>query len=333
MPLGDPRQRLIYNAYKNKISGYPDVLGVTVANEMPGGLVNDILFTPDGAPEEELVRINNMWIDHDFIRTMGIELTAGRDFSRSFPTDTLQAFVINEAAVKWLGWEGAPLDRKIRLGNFKDGRVIGVVRDFHVAVAAQRHRTDDAAACARPGPAPLSRRCRITPDDLAETMGFLESNWRDDLSGRFVHVLRFSTKTSTGCTRMKPGRDASSGAFSILAVFIACLGLLGLASFTAEQRTREIGVRKVLGASVFRHRRAAFERIRPAGRVRQPHRLAHRILRDERLARRVCLSYGPFSLDIRARRGTGHCRYDAYGKLPGRQRRPIPIPVDALQHE
>lgn len=247
MPLGDPRQRLIYNTYKDKIAGYPHVLGVTVANEMPGGLVNDILFTPDGAPEEELVRINNMWIDHDFIRTMGIELTAGRDFSRSFPTDTLQAFVINEAAVKWLGWEGAPLDRKIRLGNFKDGRVIGVVRDFHVR--SLHSGIEPMMMQLAPGPDPLHYLAiKIAPDDVAGTMGFLESNWREVYpNDSFTYSF---LDEDWGRLYQNEARQGSIfRSFSILAVFIACLGLLGLASFTAEQRTREIGVRKVLGAS------------------------------------------------------------------------------------
>ena len=247
MPLGDPRQRLIYNTYKDKIAGYPDVLGVTVANEMPGGLVNDILFTPDGAPEEELVRINNMWIDHDFIRTMGIELTAGRDFSRSFPTDTLQAFVINEAAVKWLGWEGAPLDKKIRLGNFKDGRVIGVVRDFHVR--SLHSGIEPMMLQLAPGPDPLHYLAiRIAPDDVAGTMGFLESSWREvypDDSFTYSYLDEDFNRLYQNEAR----QGSIFRSFSLLAVFIACLGLLGLASFTAEQRTREIGVRKVLGAS------------------------------------------------------------------------------------
>ena len=72
LPLGDPNQRIIYNAYKDKVINNPNVLGVTAANEMPGGLVDDIMFNPEGAPAEELVRINNMWIDHDFISTMNI---------------------------------------------------------------------------------------------------------------------------------------------------------------------------------------------------------------------------------------------------------------------
>ena len=248
MPLGDPRQRVIYNAYKEKIASFPSVLGVTAANEMPGGLVNDILFTPDGAPEEELVRINNMWIDHDFIRTMGIELAAGRDFSRSFPTDTLQAFVINEAAVSWLGWDGAPLDKKIRLGNFKDGRVIGVVQDFHVR--SLHSGIEPMMLQLVPNPDPLHYLAiRIAPDDVAGTMGFLESNWREIYpDDSFTYSFLDEDFNRLYQNEARQGRIFRS--FSILAVFIACLGLLGLASFTAEQRTREIGVRKVLGASV-----------------------------------------------------------------------------------
>ncbi len=247
MPLGDPRQRVIYNAYKDRIAGYPNVLGVTVANELPGGLVNDILFTPDGAPEEESVRINNMWIDHDFIRTMGIELAQGRDFSRSFPADTMQSFVINEAAVKWLGWEDAPINKRIRLGNFKDGRVIGVVRDFHVR--SLHSDIEPMMLQLPPGPDPLHYLAvRIAPDDVAGTMGFLEGSWREVYpDDSFTYTFLDEDFDSLYQNEARQGRIFRS--FSLLAVFIACLGLLGLASFTAEQRTREIGVRKVLGAT------------------------------------------------------------------------------------
>ena len=247
MPLGDPRQRVIYNAYKDRIAGYPNVLGVTVANELPGGLVNDILFTPDGAPEEESVRINNMWIDHDFIRTMGIELAQGRDFSRSFPADTMQSFVINEAAVKWLGWEDAPLNKRIRLGNFKDGRVIGVVRDFHVR--SLHSDIEPMMLQLPPSPDPLHYLAvRIAPDDMAGTMGFLEGSWREVYpDDSFTYTFLDEDFDSLYQNEARQGRIFRS--FSLLAVFIACLGLLGLASFTAEQRTREIGVRKVLGAT------------------------------------------------------------------------------------
>lgn len=246
MPLGDPRQRVIYNAYKEKIAGNPKVLGVTVANELPGGLVNDILFTPDGAPEEESVRINNMWIDHDFIRTMGIELAEGRDFSRSFPADTMQSFVINEAAAKWLGWEDAPLNKRIRLGNFKDGRVIGVTKDFHVR--SLHSGIEPMMLQLAPGPDPYHYLAvRIAPDDVAETMGFLEGNWREIYpDDSFTYSFLDDDFDSLYQNEARQGRIFRS--FSLLAVFIACLGLLGLASFTAEQRTREIGVRKVLGA-------------------------------------------------------------------------------------
>ena len=247
MPLGDPRQRVIYNAYKDRVAGYPNVLGVTVANELPGGLVNDILFTPDGAPEEESVRINNMWIDHDFIRTMGVELAEGRDFSRSFPADTMQAFVINEAAVKWLGWEDAPINKRIRLGNFKDGRVIGVVRNFHVR--SLHSDIEPMMLQLAPGPDPLHYLAvRIAPDDVAGTLGFLEGSWREIYpDDSFTYTFLDEDFDSLYQNEARQGRIFRS--FSLLAVFIACLGLLGLASFTAEQRTREIGVRKVLGAT------------------------------------------------------------------------------------
>ena len=150
--------------------------------------------------------------------------------------------------MKWLGWEGAPLNKKIRLGNFKDGRVIGVVRDFHVR--SLHSGIEPMMLQLAPGPDPLHYLAvRIAPDGVAGTMGFLESNWGEIYpDDAFTYSFLDEDFNRLYQHEARQGRIFRS--FSTLAVFIACLGLLGLASFTAEQRTREIGVRKVLGASV-----------------------------------------------------------------------------------
>ena len=229
--------------------------------------------------------------------------------------------MINEAAVKWLGWEDAPLNKRIRLGNFKDGQVIGVMKDFHVR--SLHSGIEPMMLQLAPGPDPYHYLAvRIAPDDVAGTMGFLEGNWREIYpDDSFTYSFLDDDFDSLYQNEARQGRIFRS--FSLLAVFIACLGLLGLASFTAEQRTREIGVRKVLGATASGIvALVSKEYINQTGRVRQPDRLACGLLRYERLARQLRLQYGPFTLGIRARRSACHSRYHADGKLQGHQRRP-----------
>ena len=132
IPLGDPRARQIYISFKNIALQNPDVLALTACNNMPGGLMDIIFFQPEGARQGENISMEHLIVDHDFLKAFGIELASGRDFSLSFPTDTLSAFILNETAIEQLGWKDGPLNKQISIGNFKRGRVIGVARDFHV---------------------------------------------------------------------------------------------------------------------------------------------------------------------------------------------------------
>lgn len=131
LPMGDPRARQIYLTFKERALQNPNILAVSGTNSVPGGLINVLLMLPDNTQPGEEVTMEQFFVDHDFVDAMGLELTEGRTFSLDFPTDTMEAFILNEAAVKHLGWEGDALDKRIVLQNFKDGRVIGVVRDFH----------------------------------------------------------------------------------------------------------------------------------------------------------------------------------------------------------
>jgi len=248
LPMGDPRARQIYHSFKDRVLTNPNVTAVTGADSLPGGLINILIFRPDGVPAGQEVTMENVFVDHDFLEVLGIELVAGRSFSREYPTDAASAFILNESAVKQLGWEEDPLGKRIVIQGFKQGNVIGVVEDFHMKSLHQR--IEPLVIQIAPDPDQLHYLAlRIIPGDLSRTLESIETSWRavypyDPFNYSFLE------QDFNRLYRSEELRGRVFAAFALLTIFIACLGLLGLASFTAEQRTKEIGIRKVLGASV-----------------------------------------------------------------------------------
>ena len=248
LPMGDPRARQIYLTFKERALQHPNILAVSGTNNVPGGLIGVTLMLPEGAQAGEEVTMEQFFVDHDFVQTMGLELIEGRSFSLEFPTDTMEAFILNEAAVKHLGWEGNALNRRIALQNFKDGRVIGVVRDFHAKSLHQN--IEPLILHIAPNPdAFWHLLVRIGPSDYEQTLASLESAW-NEVYPLDPFAYSFLDEDFDSLYRQEKQRGRVFLVFSILAIFIACLGLFGLASFTTEQRTKEIGIRKVMGASV-----------------------------------------------------------------------------------
>src|SRR5690606_11847907 len=181
-----------------------------------------------------------------YIPTLGIQLESGRNFSRQYGMDSA-AVIVNEAAVNALGWKGDPLDRTIsRTGSNGEEtyRVIGVVKDFHFR--SLHERISPLVMVLAPDPGNLV--VKINTTDISGFTAKLQQRFAaygaEDpmdysfLGERFNNTYKAEQKIGT-----------ILGIF-MLTIFIACLGLFGLAKFTAEQRTKEIGIRKVLGATV-----------------------------------------------------------------------------------
>ena len=198
---------------------------------------------PEGEAEGNR-RMRIQMADEDFLETYQIELIAGRNFSDT--ADAEEAFILNETAVRQLGWTD-PIGKRIEVpGLERTGAVIGVVRDYHGA--SLRQQIGPVALCTNP-PGYLHLTLRIDPEHIPATLDFMRDQWRAVAPSRpfrfhFVdalleHIYREDARLA---------QVASLAA--LLAVFVACLGLFGLALFTVEQRTREIGIRKVLGASM-----------------------------------------------------------------------------------
>ena len=193
-------------------------------------------------------RIADVHVDHDFLSSFEIPLQAGRDFDINRASDSTEAFILNEAAVKAIGWQS----NKEAIGKeFKyrqrAGRVIGVMADFHFESLHQK--IAPVVFLIPSDNRPRSIALNINPAHREKTLAYLEEQWSYLRPGfPFTHYW-----VEDRLNEQYGNEDRLANLiqyFSGLAIFIAALGLFGLASFTAEQRFKEIGVRKVLGASV-----------------------------------------------------------------------------------
>ena len=247
LPMGDPRARQIYLTFKERALQSPRVTAVAGTSSVPGGLIGLMVLLPEGAEAGNEVTMETFFVDHDFVEAMGIEMAAGRDFSLEYATDANEAFILNETAVRQLGWEEQPLSKQITIQGFRNGRVIGVVKDFHAKSLHQR--IEPLALQIAPDPdAFLQLVVRIAPGNIEDALDDIRAAWAQ-VYPNDPFAYTFLDEDFDSLYRSERLRGRIFLTFSLLAVFIACLGLLGLASFTAEQKTKEIGIRKVLGAT------------------------------------------------------------------------------------
>lgn len=251
-PLRGDEMALNYEAIKNELLSRSAITSATAFYGTPGGgIAGDDIRLP-GSPTKFSTYM--ILLDFDYIRTFGMEVIAGREFSKEFSTDPDEAFVLNETAVKGLGWASPEeaIGKEVEWESwgsevaFKKGRVIGVVRDFHV----QSLRVEIAPVVLHIfEPAYSSIAVKIQPDDIPGTLDHLEKVW-GKWAPAWPFEYAFLDQNLDAQYRSEEKLGQIFGVFSFIAIFIACLGLFGLASFTAQQRTKEIGIRKVLGATV-----------------------------------------------------------------------------------
>ncbi len=242
-----------YPDMRNQLLQHPNVSGVAASKRVPSGRLLDSSGGKlvDGEKSTPLeFRIANVRVDHAFIPTYGMHMAAGRNFSTEFPTDSTQAFILNETAVKKIGWPSAEaaIDKPFEYGN-RRGRIIGVVQDFNYE---SLHQPITPIVMFIAPQSFNSIAVKIRPEraqDLPATLEFLKQKWQE-YRPNYPFTYAFLDERYEQLYQSEHRLGEIFGTFSALAVFIACLGLFGLASYTAEQRTKEIGIRKVLGASV-----------------------------------------------------------------------------------
>ena len=239
--------------YRSILSTYGNVLNTSRSVSVPGRKLPSNLFRPssDSAYSDGLI-INHLQVDHGFISTYGLELIEGRDFSKDISSDKYGTFILNEAAMRKLGWTSRA-NQKLELifpegGKLKvvvQGDVVGIVKDFHYK--SLHHEIEPLIIMTVNWFAYFS--IRIRSDDVAGTLSFLKAQWKEIAPNKPFDYF-FLDDDYDKLYRAEEQIGTLFGLFSLLAIFVASLGLFGLASFTAQQRIKEIGIRKVLGASV-----------------------------------------------------------------------------------
>ncbi len=232
-------------AFKEELLKLPEVISASICNLVPPDVNYTDLFRPRGEDTQERGS-NYCIVDEDLIETLKLSMEDGRFFSKEFPSDS-SAVVVNEAAARLFGWEN-PVGQKLQTfwkENDQDVReVIGVVKDYNY----QSLEEEITSLVIFLGSQGNNLLVRLTPGDVSRKIHLIQTKWKS-----FAHGGSFDYSFVADNFNAKFRKEQQLGKifllFTCLAIIIASLGLLGLATFTAEQRSKEIGIRKALGAS------------------------------------------------------------------------------------
>jgi putative ABC transport system permease protein len=253
---GDIAQKL--ETFKSELKQSPNILSVTSGYGLPGDqYAGDGIALP-GKDGDKDYSANVFIGDHDYVKTLGLRIIAGRDFSKDMATDVKEAFIINETAVKELGFgtpekaigqrlnwnEWAPTDS---LNPVKKGKVIGVVQDFHYKSLHEKLSTSVIQLYPQIA---FKVAVKLKTTDIKNTIAFINNTW-NKFSPGYPLDYQFMDESYGKMYQNEEKLSDLLWIFTIMAIIVGCLGLFALAAFSAEVRTKEIGIRKVLGASVF----------------------------------------------------------------------------------
>jgi putative ABC transport system permease protein len=253
LPLRSATAKNLYSSLKNEISRNSNIVSVGASLYYPG-IFNpqDMPLYREGATMNESKRVYINWIDETFLQTLDIEPAAGRFFSKAFPADTITRLILNETAVRQLGFgtpenaigKSAVIDWQGEQHKFA---IVGVTKDFHfqdlhVPIEPYGFRLNNA-------PDYNYLIAHAKHGDVRSTLKSIETIWRR-LNPNEPFDYSFLDQDFNSNYTAETRLASIVAYFTVIAILISCLGLFGLATFSAEQRTKEIGVRKVLGASV-----------------------------------------------------------------------------------
>jgi putative ABC transport system permease protein len=237
-----------YHTFKNELLSNPNILNASISWDIPSfSSSSTVILGWEGSNESDKAFVNINRIDRDFLDTYGIQLIEGRNFAPSENSDSISHCIINETAVKQFGWDNA-IGKRLG-GNLY---VIGVVKDFHYASLRFQINPLVLFPPNEPNPARRTRdilSIKIAPHNIDETLAFIKKKF-EALFPDDIFAYQFFDDDFDWMYNQEIRVAKTIGYFSIIAIFIACLGLFGLASFMAEQRTKEIGIRRTLGATI-----------------------------------------------------------------------------------
>jgi len=241
------------DAFKNEVAKLSGVKGATYAGYLPvaGSSRNDNSFSTEAAMTSTNSLNMQVWnIDHNYIPLMEMEIVKGRNFSKDFGTDS-NATIINETTARLLGWD-EPIGKKLYT-SFQDRggtslisrEVIGVVKNFHF----ESMKENIGPLCFRLADNSWATAFKVNTSDIKQLVTNIESKWKAMAPG-MPFSYQFMDESFDNMYRVEQRTGKLGLTLAVIAILIACLGLFGLATYTAEQRIKEIGVRKVLGATI-----------------------------------------------------------------------------------
>ena len=236
-----------YRTFKDELLRMPGIQSVASMEESPTHLGNTTGgVTWQGKDPNVNIEFTHTTVGYDLLKTLNVQLVAGRDFSPTFGTDTTN-YIINEATAARMGFKN-PIGQSLTMWK-RTGKVIGVIKNFHF----QSLHTPITPLVIRlnnqSGLGAQTFLVRTQPGQARQAIASLETLWQQ-MNPTFPFAYRFSDDEYQKMYTSESIIGRLATYFAFLAIFISCLGLFGLASFMAEQRTKEIGVRKVLGASI-----------------------------------------------------------------------------------
>ncbi len=242
-----------YDAFRNELLNNPNVKNVSRSTRIPTGRLLDSQGNGRTVIGDSIVRsevsLKGIAIDYDFVETYDIKLAAGRNFSRAYSTDDSTAFIINETAARAMGWRNyeEAIGKPFGYGPY-EGTLVGVFEDFHFESLHQSIRPMVFRMPERPDLFGYMS-VKLIGQNVGAALAHVEKTWNQFLP-QFPYEYTFLEENYAALYDAENRQGQLFTIFSGIAIFVACLGLFGLAAFATSQRTKEIGIRKVLGASV-----------------------------------------------------------------------------------
>ncbi len=234
-----------YRVLKDELLKFTEVSSVTISDCIPGTRFTTASIYPEGSFENTRIPVRIIEVGYNFLETLGIELLEGRDFSEAHSSDITQYVIINQTALTRFNWSLGERNR-IKWGS-AERHVIGVVKDFHFA--SFRQNIEPLVFVYQPADRLNFITIKLRTKNIENTLDLLKKQWRSISPGppfEYFFIDEYFARLHQ--SERKMGRLLTL--FSLIAITMACLGLFGLASFAIQQRTKEIGIRRILGATV-----------------------------------------------------------------------------------
>jgi putative ABC transport system permease protein len=242
-----------FESFRNELMKNPDIVNVTALDDIIGASHNTHEFWFEGMKDKEWRFFPALVVRYDFAETFGIKIVAGRDYNRENKTDPEKGLLVNESLVKHMGWSSneEALGKKFRSLS-GDENIIGVFRDFQPTSFRESGGPFILNMKERPGEINFFMKyaaVRYKGDDAGRVVSYLESKWTEFEKDKPFDFFMLKDELNR-LYRDERNLGNLALAFTMLILFVAAMGLFGLASFMAEKRTKEIGIRKVMGATV-----------------------------------------------------------------------------------